>query len=139
MTFDYLIRIKTNMNLSFFIINGIAIPDNIHAEIAQEIIKISGVLTMQDENFTDMAESLQHNIKKISLRDRIKITAELDALVAHHYGLDRAQYEHILSTFKPRKSPIDLDNTTEWNDHIIRELNYTIKENALQFYDKVFV
>ena len=51
MTFDYLIRIKTNINLSFFIIKGVAIPDDIHSEIVQNIIKISGMLSMQDENF----------------------------------------------------------------------------------------
>ena len=137
MTFDYLIRIKTNINLSFFIIKGVAIPDDIHSEIVQNIIKISGMLTMQDENFKDMARTLQQKTKKITLNDRINITAKLDALVAHCYGLDKQQYEHILSTFNPKKPIINLDETTEWNDHIIHTFNSIVKKNALQFYSEI--
>jgi len=139
MTFDYLIRLRSNMNLTFFIINSIAIPQNTKSKLAQRIIKLSGMLTIQNDDFADMAESLEHKTKKLNIQERIKITAELDALVAHHYKLDRDQYEYIISTFKPKKPNGELDDSAEWNDNTIHAINYEVKTMALSFYDGITI
>jgi len=139
MTFDYLIRLRSNMNLTFFIINSIAIPQNTKSKLAQRIIKLSGMLTIKNDDFADMAESLEHKTKKLNIQERIKITAELDALVAHHYKLDRDQYEYIISTFKPKKPNGELDDSAEWNDNTIHAINYEVKTMALSFYDGITI
>ena len=94
---------------------------------------------MQNENFVEMAESLQHKIKKLSMKQRIQITAELDALVAHHYGLSRDQYEYIMSTFKPKKQNHELTDSAEWNSNTIHAFNYEVKKLSLKFYDEILI
>ena len=136
MTFDYLIRLKSNTRINFFIVDGITIPQDCTSKIAQKIISLSGILSMQDEGFVEIAKSLQFHVKKLNLQQRISVTAETDALVAHHYGLDRTQYEYVLSTFKPKKQK-DLYSTSEWSDSIIHTLNYEIKKQSLKFYDNL--
>ena len=144
MTFDYVLRPQVNMTLNFFIIKGIAIPDDIKSKRAQQIIRLAGTLTVQDERYETMAEELGVKAHELDIEQRIKITAELDALVAHHYGLDREQYKHIVSTFDDHRTAtnrlIEDDNEEgeemEWDDSAIRAFNYEIRELALQFYDK---
>lgn len=145
MTFDYLLRPQVNMNLNFFIVKGIAIPDDIRSKRAQQIMRLAGMLTIQDERYEMMMGELGVKIRKLGIEQRIKITAELDALVAHHYGLDREQYEHVVSTFDDHKiAPNRLigddneegEKEMEWDDLAIRALNYEIRELALMFYDK---
>ena len=135
MVFDYLIRLKTNTTLNFFIVEGIALPKNTESKLAQKIIKLSSMLTIQNQDFSNMAKNLQLNVKKLTIQQRIKITAELDALVAHHYRLNRNHYEHILSTFKPKKQNSEFNDFTEWNDGAIHALNYEVKDQALKSYD----
>ena len=137
MTFDYLIRFRTNTTLNFFIVDSTAIPQDTKSKIVQKIINLSGVLTIQNKNFTKLSTSLQLEIKKINLQQRIEIMAELDALVAHHYGLNRTQYRYILSTFRPKKPNVKLNETIEWSDAAIHSLNYKIKEKSLEFYDNL--
>ena len=137
MTFDYLIRLQSNMNLNFFIVNKIAIPQNTASSLAQKIISLSSRLTMQNDNFVTMAKKLDCKIQSLDMNKRIQIMAELDALVAHHYGLNRNHYEHILSTFKPKKQDSEFNDFTEWNDGAIHTLNYEVKKQALKFYDMI--
>ena len=136
-TFDYLIRLRTNMNLNFFIVNSIAIPHDTRSNLAQKIVELSATLTIQNEDFAETAKRLQFKVKKLSLQQRIKTVAEIDALVAHHYGLERNQYEYILSTFRPKRQNSDLDDTAEWSDNTVHAINYKVKKQALNFYDKM--
>ena len=139
MTFDYLIRLNTNMNMSFFIINNVAVPDNTQSKLAQQITKLSSILTMQHEDFSKMAKRLQTSVKKLDMRQRIESVARLDALVAHHYGLDRKQYEHIIGTFGGNRAANSLDvdeEEIEWNDATIRAFNHEVRKHVLAFYDK---
>ena len=137
MTFDYLIRLRTNTHLNFFIINSVAIPHDTSSKTTRKIIELSGMLTMQSNDFAEMAESLQFKIKKLGTRQRIETITELDALVAHHYGLERNQYEYILSTFRPKRQNSDLDDAAEWSDNAIHAINYKVKKQALNFYDRL--
>lgn len=137
MTFDYLIRAKTNMHLNFFIVNGVAIPDDLVSERAECIIRLAGMLTMQDESFEGMAEELGTKTHRLSMEQKIKVTAELDALVAHHYGLDRKQYEHIVGTFgSDGNIATHLSDDTKWNDATVRAFNLEVQKHAMTFYDK---
>ncbi len=135
MTFDYLIRLRANMNLNFFIVNSIAIPSNTDSPLAQQIINLSGMLTMQDEDFAKMTKDLGCKTKKLNMRQRIRITAELDALAAHHYGLDRKQYEYIVQTFGQNQHGGNLDDASEWNDDTIRIFNHEVRKQVMKFYD----
>ena len=133
-TFDYLVRLCSNVNLSFFLLDGTAIPGNTTSELAQRIIKLSGMLTMQNDDFVEMAKSLQLKTERLTTQQRIETTAELDALVARHYGLSKNQYEYVLSTFNPKKQKVDLEQSVEWNDDTIHGFNHEVKRRALKFY-----
>ena len=145
MTFDYLLRPQVNINLNFFIVKGIAIPNDVMSKRAQQIINLARTLTMQNEKYETMVDDPGVKTQKLDIMQRIKINAELDALVAHHYGLDREQYEHVVSTFDDHRTATnrltegdneESEEVMEWDDSTIRALNYEIRELALQFYDK---
>lgn len=140
MTFDYLLRSRVNVNLNFFIVKGVAIPDDITSKRAQQIIRLAGRLTMQNEEFKEMAKDLGTKTQELDIGERIKVTAELDALVAHHYGLDRKQYEHVVATFDDNRTTTSLENDEDedmtWDDATIRALNHEVQNHAMAFYDK---
>ncbi len=145
MTFDYITRLSANMNLNFFILNNIAIPDDTQSKLAQQIIKLSGVLTIQHEDFSKMANDLRTKVNKLNIQQKIETVAHLDALVAHHYGLDRKQYEYVVNTFDDHRVMTNRlvvdennedDEEFEWNDTTIRAFNHEVRERVLTFYDK---
>ena len=145
MTFDYIIRLNANMNLSFFILNNIAIPHDTQSKLAQQIIKLSGILTMQHKDFSKMAKDLRTRVNKLNMQQKIETAAHLDALVAHHYGLDRKQYEHVTNTFDDHRIDTNClvadeaneeDDEFEWDDSAIRAFNREVRKRTLTFYDK---
>ena len=134
MTFDYLLRVRVNLSLNFFIVDGVAIPHDSESVIANRIIELSAKLTLQNQDFVELAKKLQLKIGKLTTPERIETVAKIDALVAHHYGLTKNQYEYILSTFKP-KQKIDLEQDVEWDDGTIHAFYHEVKKQALKFYE----
>ena len=66
-----------------------------------ELVKRSALLTCTGAVFNDLADEI--GIKRGGVKEqseRWRIQAEIDAMVAHIYGLTREEYSHILSTFK---------------------------------------
>ena len=137
-TFDYILRAQVNTSLNFFIIKNIAIPNDISSTIAQKIIKLSATLSAQNKLFPLFNKQYNLKTKLLTISDRIKLTSELDALVAHHYKITRSQYVHILSSFTFKNYVLDLsDNNNDWPIHKLHAFQNKIKENALSFYDRV--
>ena len=135
-TFDYLIRIKTSMNLSLFIVKSIAIPTSTTADLAQKIIQYAAKLSLQSSEFSNMAESLSIPIKEFTNIEKIEIAAELDAMIAHHYGLTRNQYKHILSTFSFKNNKLDIETSLTNITHLHAFQN-NVSQRALHYYDAI--
>ena len=111
------------MNLNFFFVEQTPIPSSWDTDIAREIIRLSARLSCEDNRFEDLAHGINVECGTLSMGERIELMAKLDALVAHHYGLTREEYEYILKTFEAfseDNSPQDLKEM-EWNDIMIRK------------------
>lgn len=62
-------------------------------------MELAGRLSCPDERFTKWAEAVGVEWGLIPEPDREQMIFELDAVVAHLYGLNEAQLTHIFETF----------------------------------------
>jgi hypothetical protein len=136
--FDFLVRLRVTMNLSYFFIFQTPIPKDTESQIAKEIIKISCRLNSIDERFANLASSIGTQSGAISLGERINLTAQLNALVATHFGLTHTELELILKSFEGLEEDKDLKNSTEtkWDDRIIRRFNGEVQKRVLSYFDE---
>lgn len=103
--FDYVLRLQIGTNLSFYIVYQLPMPrlmpDNSYF---QAIVPRAAQLTCTRPEFAEFWEEVigepwselrgaTDSVERQTLRD------EIDALVAHLYGLSREDFAHILSTF----------------------------------------
>ncbi|MGB9959856.1 MAG: Eco57I restriction-modification methylase domain-containing protein [Candidatus Bathyarchaeales archaeon] len=139
MIFDFLIRTRISMNLNFFYIYQTPVPASLNSEIAKQIIETSTRLSSIDDRFKDFASSLGVECGPLSMRDRIELTAKLNALVAKHYGLSREQLEVILQSFDGFEEDKELVNMKEvkWNDTLIRKFNGEVRKRVLSYFDQL--
>ena len=84
-TFDWLVRQKSAVHLSLYILAGMPVP----------------ALTIQDRAFlADATKCLSG-----APASQWDLRTEVDAMIARAYGLDRAQYQHVLASFSHRSFP----------------------------------
>ena len=83
--FDWLVRQKTATHLSLYLLNALPVPDFTARE---RRFLTSAVLRISCTGGGDSADS-----------------AAIDAIVARAYGLNRAQYEHLLGEFSHKSYP----------------------------------
>jgi len=101
--FDWQARRFVEMNVNFFIMNLLCFP---HADNTpwERIGKLAARLSCVDERFTEFAKAA--GVEAGPLReDRDSLRAEIDALVAHAYGLDEADLYTIFDDFTERAVP----------------------------------
>jgi len=139
MVFDFLIRTRVTMNLSFFFIYQTPVPASINGQIAHEIIKISARLSSVDGRFREFASVLGGECSSLTMKERVELTARLNALVAKHYGLNREQLEVILQSFEGFEEDKELVNMKEvrWNDTLIRKFNGEVRKRVLPYFDQL--
>jgi hypothetical protein len=100
---DYSIRQRVTTNLNFFYLYQLPIPIYCSTDrITKEINNISARLICVSNDFDELAKSAglrgcQDGV--IDPQQRAQLRAELDARVAHLYGLDEEEFAHVLSTF----------------------------------------
>lgn len=139
MTFDFLIRQKVSTSLNYFYVYQTPVPTFADNELVSEIVKISARLSCTLEGFESIAKSTGVKPGILTIKERLELTAKLDALVAHQYGLSRKEYEYIIGTFDSfEKDPTLADKIQQtWNDSIIRKFNGEVRERVLDYYDKI--
>jgi type I restriction-modification system DNA methylase subunit len=137
--FDFLIRRRVTMNLSFFYLKQTPIPEKIQSTVGQRIIKLSARLNAPNRKFEDLTNSTGVDHGTLGMKDRVELTAKLDALVAYHYGLTRPEYEYIINTFEGFEEDENLVNLTEviWDDRLIRKFNGEVRKRVLKYYDEI--
>lgn len=99
--FDWYIRRLVELSLSFEILNSTPIPRP-HPDDPrrQRVVEIAGRLAAVDARYQAWADAVGvpvGSVTSATLKD--DLIAELDALVAHLYGLNRAQLSHVFATF----------------------------------------
>jgi len=86
--------------MNFHIINAFPIPRPSREDLLwQRTTQLSGRLACPDERFAQWAEAVGVEWGPIQEPDKENMIFELDAVVAHLYGLNEAQLTHIFETF----------------------------------------
>ncbi len=101
--FDWQARRFVEMHVNFFILDMLCFPpvDNTPWE---RIGKLAAKLSCIDERFTEFAREAGVEAGPLK-EDRNSVRAEIDALVAHAYGLDEADLYTIFGDFTERAVP----------------------------------
>jgi hypothetical protein len=103
---DYLVRLQVTAHLSFFYVYNLSLPSigpntSVFHQLAERAARLIG--TTGDFNdllkkvFGDKATYESHGVH--DERERLKLRAEIDAMVANLYELSEEEFAHILSTF----------------------------------------
>lgn len=96
--FDWQARRFVETNLNFFILEGLRIPKLDDATF-EAIASATARLSCPDERFADFAGAAGVEVGSLSPEDRNELRAEIDARVAHAWGLDGADLETIFADF----------------------------------------
>jgi hypothetical protein len=111
---DWLLRQKVTTNINMFYIYQLPIPRLSEKDpLFKPIVERAAALICTTPEFDDLKQALKSNGYDISpVETRLiaslpsQIRAELDAMIAHLYGLNAAEFAHILATFPIVKTEV---------------------------------
>ena len=135
--FDFLIRTRITMIINFFYMYQTAVPSEIDSYVSNKIATISARLSSPDEKYVRFASMLEVKYGPLSMKDRVEMTAELNALVAKAYCLDRNELQTILDSFEGFEEDPELINMKEvkWSGRTIKAFNGEVRKRVLQYFD----
>ena len=97
---DWYARRFVETHISFFVVNPFPVPrPEQSSALWRRVVELAGRLACPDERFADWAEAVGVAFGPIDETEKQAMIHELDAVVAHLYGLDEAQLVHIVETF----------------------------------------
>jgi len=97
---DWYARRFVEINLNFFILNPFPVPRPHHkSELWQRVVDLSGRLAAGDKRFAEWAKEVGVKHGKLHPDEKTAHIYELDAVVAHLYGLSSRQLRVIYETF----------------------------------------
>jgi hypothetical protein len=134
--FDFLIRQRFNINLTFFMIYQTPIPKT-YSKIADEIIKHTARLSSIDSRFKKFASTLEVEVGPLNMKDRVELISKINALVAKQYGLNREDLLVILQSFNGFEENPEIMKLEEpsWNSALIRSFNGEVRKGVLKYFD----
>lgn len=98
--FDWYARRFVETHVTFFILNSLPIPrSNRNTPLWKRVVQLSGRLACPDDRFANWAAAASVDYGLLDLDDKQDKIHELDAVVAHLYGLSEPQLIHIFETF----------------------------------------
>lgn len=99
--FDWYVRRLVELSMTFEIVNSVPIPyQHRSSSESLRLIEIAGRLSATDKRFAKWAKAVGVPVGSIKTpAEREELEIELDALVAHLYGLTRDHVAHIYKTF----------------------------------------
>lgn len=97
---DWYSRRFIERNLNFFILNPLPVPRPPRTDLLwRRIVAISGRVAAVDKRYASWAKAVGVECGRLDETEKDKLIHELDAAVAHLYGLDESQVVHIFETF----------------------------------------
>ena len=97
---DWYARRYVEINFNFFLINPFPIPRPPREDaLWQRVVQLAGKLACPDDRFADWANKVDVICGPMDEDEKEDRIHELDAVVAHLYGLNEAQLVHIFETF----------------------------------------
>ncbi|MFJ6529987.1 Eco57I restriction-modification methylase domain-containing protein [Streptomyces longwoodensis] len=101
LTLDFVVRRKVSSTVSKSVMSTLPIADvPLNHGPGAEIVRLSARLTCRGPEFQELAEVLRVDCAPLTKEEEYGLRAELDARVAHLYGLIAAQLELILADFR---------------------------------------
>ncbi len=99
--FDWLVRQKAATHLSLYLLRALPVPSFSEAE-SRFLAHGALLLSCNHAGYDDLWKDQTGGIRQ---RAGWAVRAEIDAVVAHGYGLNRSQYDHLLRSFSHRSQP----------------------------------
>ena len=100
--YDWQVRKVVDLNFTFDILKATAVPiAPLNSPLAKRLIFRSGSLAAIDERYEAWAAAVGVSVGTLVDEgdERNEAIAEIDALVAHLYGLNRNELNHVFATF----------------------------------------
>lgn len=133
-TVDFYIRPMVSININMFYVNQLPIPrlestNKWFHEIVERTAKLICITPDFIELWEDVIKS-KWSLKLVATKEeeRNKLRAELDAIIAHIYGLDEEELIYILTTF-PSTKALQKDNILQYFNDIANQFSNEIKSN----------
>ena len=97
---DWYARRYVETHLKYFILNPFPIPRPDRDDPRwQRVVALAGRLACPDDRFTTWAKTIGVICGPLAADEKEYMICELDAVVAHLYGLDERQLVHVFKTF----------------------------------------
>ncbi|RVQ66943.1 hypothetical protein EKN06_08315 [Croceicoccus ponticola] len=97
---DWYARRFVEIGMNFYIFNPFPVPrPSREHPLWQRCVAIAGRLACPDDRFVDWAAAVGVEVGPLSTEEKKVMTDELDAVVAHLYGLTADQLSHIFESF----------------------------------------
>jgi hypothetical protein len=98
---DWYARRFVETHLNYFVFNPLPIPrPDRTSQLWKKVVKLSARLAVQDDDrFAKWGAAVEISPARLSEEEREDQINELDAAVAHVYGLDELELRHIFQTF----------------------------------------
>ena len=97
---DWYARRFVELNVNFFIINPFPIPRPARDDARwRRVVELAGRLACPDDRFDAWAAAVGVEVGRLADGEKDDMIHELDAVVAHLYGLTEEQLRHIFETF----------------------------------------
>jgi hypothetical protein len=97
---DWYARRFVETHLNFFVLNPLPIPrPSPGSQLHQRAIALAGRLACHDDRFVEWANDVGVEVGRLPDDVKLDMIHELDAVVAHLYGLDEKHLVHIFETF----------------------------------------
>jgi hypothetical protein len=97
---DWYARRFVETGVKFYVVSGFPIPrptkDN---ALRERVVSLAGKLACPDERFREWAAGVGTECGRLEDDQKADMIHELDAVVAHLYGLNEAQLKHVFETF----------------------------------------
>ena len=97
---DWYARRFVEISVALFLMNSFPIPRPARgSEVWQRVVQLAGRLACPDDRFANWANKVEVTCGPMDEDEKDDHIHELDAVVAHLYGLSEAQLVHIFETF----------------------------------------
>ena len=137
LTFDFIARASIQLHAAA-ILKSLPLPDASHMNT---IAKLAAELAVGSPEFEGFADQMGIDNKKLTVSQRIRTAAKLDALVASAYDLTNNQYKTVIDSFNLFKTNPELYNTDDitWNNKNLKEFYGEMSILALQYHNQMII
>ena len=122
---DWYARRFVENTVAFYIVNALPVPrPDEDSRLRKRVISLAGRLAAVDDRYNGWASAIGVECGPLDENDKIEKIYELDAVVAHLYGLSREPIEVIFETFHEgwdyhERLDRVLDYYDDWNERLV--------------------